>query len=91
MISDEQKNVKNAIEYIDELLDSKKRQMKFNESLQFLQKIIITDDGDLVSQSRVLIPETMLITDFKGHYKKKKQDEEYQQTNSDNGIEIHVT
>ena len=52
---------------------------------------MITDDGDLVSQSRVLIPETMMISETKDAFKKLKREKEYEQTNCDNGVGIEVT
>ena len=49
---------------------------------------MITDDGDLVSQSRVFIPETMMISETKDAFKKLKREKEYEQTNYDNGVSI---
>ena len=57
---------------IDSILDAEKREGEFEASLQFLNKVLITDDGDLISQSRVILPETVIITDNKEEFKKKR-------------------
>ena len=77
--------------HINDILDYEGRRKEFEQSLLFSQKIMISDDGNLVTQSRVVIPETIMISHSSEEYKKKKQEEDFNQTDDDNGVLVHVT
>ena len=69
--------IRDTAAHLNDLLDDERRQNEFEQSLMFSQKLMISDDGNLVTQSRVVIPETIMISHSNEEYKKKKQEEDY--------------
>ena len=77
---------------INKIFDEDSRIQLCEESLKFAQKILISDDGDIVSTCRVLIPEySKLFEIAKDEGKKPSEKERFELTESDNGIKIQIT